>query len=198
MVVDAPAACHAAAGRRILLLGAMTYRDDHAVLRERIERLELSLAKTAGRTMLLTEERDALQAELAQLTRDPRALARVRGKNLSRSALYGALRIAGGIGIGLAVLPMLVAALLIMLSGEVGGGFVCAIFPMLILAGVFLLKLPGIVTALELRVEKKQRERRARELSAPQVRVATGDDGELAVEGRDAERRRYAGPSARP
>ena len=180
----------------------MTYRNDDAVLRERIERLELSLAKSAGRTMLLTEERDALLAELSELTRDPKALARIRQRNQSRSALYTALRILGGLGIGLTVVPMLIGALLIMVGGEVLGGLMCAIFPVLILASVLLLKLPEIVTALELRVEKKQHARRARELSAPQVRVAVGgalDDGAIdggAIEEAPPERA-YAGPRAR-
>lgn len=175
----------------------MTYRNDEAVLRERIERLELSLAKSAGRAMLLTEERDALLAELSRLTRDPRALARVRQRNQSRSALYTALRILGGLGIGVLVVPMLVGALLVMSGGEVVTGLLCAILPLLILASVLLLKLPGIVTALELRVEKKQRERRAHELSAPQVRVAI-DGGALdgTLEEAQAERA-YAGPKAR-
>jgi len=188
------------AGERILPLGAMTYRDDDAVLRERIERLELSLAKSAGRAMLLTEERDALLAELSQLTRDPRALARVREKNQTRSALYTALRILGGLGIAVAVVPMLIGVVLMMIGGELGGGLLCAMFPMLVLASVLLLKLPEIVTALELRVEKKQRERRARELSAPRVRVATeyGEIGGGAIEQAQPEAARaYARPKAR-
>lgn len=188
------------AAERILPLGAMAYRNDDAVLRERIERLELSLARSAGRTMLLTEERDALLAELSELTRDPKALARVRERNQSRSALYSALRILGGLGIGLTVVPMFLLAVLIMIGGEVGGGLLCAIVPMLLVASVLLLKLPSIVTALELRVEKKQRERRARELSTPQVRVATdfaGIDGGAIEEAQPEAARSYAGPKAR-
>jgi ABC-type tungstate transport system substrate-binding protein len=160
----------------------MTYRDDDAVLRERIERLELSLAKSAGRAMLLAEERDALHAELATLTRDPKALARVRGRNQSRSALFVAMRIFGLLGVGAVVVPMLLGALAAMVGGEPLGGLLCALVPMMIVGSVLLLKMPDIVTALELRVEKKQRERRARELSAPQVRVATDLHEEVAVE----------------
>ncbi len=175
----------------------MTYRDDDVVLRERIERLELSLAKAAGRTMLLTEERDALLAELAELTRDPKAIARLRSMNQSRSSLYAALRIVGGFGVALAVLPMFATALLMMIGGDLGPGLMCALFPLLLVVSVVLLKLPGIVGALELRVEKKRRQERARELAAPRVRVAAdGQSASGAIEEAPPERA-YAGPKAR-
>lgn len=137
----------------------MAFRDSEVVLRERIERLELSLARTTGRVMRLTDERDALQAELERLTGDPKALARVRRAMRTRSALFVALRIVGVIGIVVAILPMVAIALFLLIDGKVGSGLLCGLFPLSIVAGILALKLPDLVHALELRLERRQRAR---------------------------------------
>lgn len=109
--------------------------------------------------MRLTDERDALQAELDRLTGDPKALARVRRAMRTRSALFVALRIVGAIGIVVALLPMMAVALFLLIDGKVGSGLLCGFFPLLSGAGLLALKLPDLVHAVELRVERKRRER---------------------------------------
>lgn len=73
----------------------MAFRDPQAALRTRIDQLELSLAKTAGRAIRLEEERDALRAELAWLKGDPARARRARAATWRRSARFKALQILG-------------------------------------------------------------------------------------------------------
>jgi hypothetical protein len=169
----------------------MAFRDDGVVLKERIDLLELQLAKTAGRAMQLGDERDALREELERLTRDPKALARVRRDRDKRSALYTALRLLGATTIVAVLVPMIALVVSMASQGDIGAAFVCGVVPFLTVAGTILLKLPEIVQALELRFERKEHARRAAELARPraQVRVETTDEVEVeAGEPHDADR----------
>lgn len=151
----------------------MGYRDDDAVLRERIERLELQLARSAGQSMLLREQRDAAWAELAHLKGDRRALARARSATFRRSALHTALRVAGVVALGLSILPVTVLSLGLLFGGDIGAGLLCAVVPFLGVLAAVLLGLPGFVQWLERRGEMRRELARLAELSAaPRVRVA--------------------------
>jgi hypothetical protein len=150
-----------------MLPNAMTFRDNEAVLRERIDRLELSLAKAAGRSMLLEDEREELRAELERLTNDPTALARVRKSNARRSTLFGAMRVFGIVAVLFAVLPMFVFAFFMFFGSDPGAGILCATIPTFITLGVILLKTPEIMNAMELSAQKRRQAQKA----AQRVRV---------------------------
>ena len=152
----------------------MAYRDKEALYRDRIDELELELVKTAGRGMLATDERDRLRAELDRLTNDPRALRRARSAQSSRRALYWALRALGILMLLVTLAPLLATALVVLASGEILAGLMCTAIPLATLMGMLLLKLPDIVTWLELRHERKQRQLRKLQSQQKRVRVDLG------------------------
>ncbi len=161
----------------------MAFRDQDVIFKERIEQLELSLARSAGRVILLTEERDALRDQLERLTGDPKALARVRKQKGRQASLYSALRVLGGLVLLFALLPMLALVVTFLASGEPGMAVACASVPALIVYGVLAMKMPEIVQALELRFERKRHDRRAADLgrTPARVRVEASEPEELHV-----------------
>ncbi|MFK7986439.1 MAG: hypothetical protein AB8I08_10435 [Sandaracinaceae bacterium] len=148
----------------------MGYRDETAVLRERIDQLELSLAKTTGRAMLFEDERDALSRRLDALTGDPRALARARSRNKLSKLPFRAMRVAGALMLVAGVLPMALMALALMFN-EPAAGLMCSIVPALIVLGTMALKMPEVVTWIQVREEKKRAETEAATLYRARARV---------------------------
>lgn len=162
----------------------MGYRDETAVLRERIDQLELSLAKTTGRAMLFEDERDALSRRLDALTGDPRALARARSRNKLSKLPFRAMRVAGVLMLMAGLLPVAMMVLALMFN-EPATGLVCSVVPALIVLGTMALKMPEVVTWIQVREEKKRGEKEAAALYRARARVDLGAEPEHELEAED-------------
>lgn len=168
------------------------YRDESAVLRERIDQLELSLAKTTGRAMLLEDERDALSRELDALTDDPRALARRRSRNKLSKLPFRVFRLVGLLMMTVGLLPLVLMALAVAVNEPVAG-LACSVVPALIVAGTLAFKLPDLVTWLQVREEeaRARREAAARYRAKVRVEVPSGEsEVREPVVGREEDARR--------